>query len=275
MGKLRERCWILQGRKAVKRVIRSCIKCKLHFGKAPSVPEASLPEDRVKNAKAFEVVEIDLAGPFFLKNQGKAWIVIFTCAVYRCVHLQLVHSMSTDAFLLALHRFISRRGRPATIYSDNGTNFVVAENIFPGLDWKRMERDSGAKQIKWKFNPPTAAWWGGWWVRLIRMVKELFRVMLGKQRLPCETLPCEVESILKGRPLTYVTEDTEELIPLTPAMFLKDVESSQFPEAEALDADGLRRTYSGLKILKDESRSRFRKEHLAELIHRKGGRKPW
>jgi len=40
-----------------------------------------------------------------------------------------VTSLSTEVFLNALERFINTRGRPITIYSDNGSNFVGLVNI--------------------------------------------------------------------------------------------------------------------------------------------------
>ncbi|GBO33831.1 hypothetical protein AVEN_201914-1, partial [Araneus ventricosus] len=46
----------------------------------------------------------------------------------KSVHLEIVNSCSTDAFIGALKRFIARRGKPSDIYSDNGTNFVGANN---------------------------------------------------------------------------------------------------------------------------------------------------
>jgi len=92
-------------------------------------------------------VGVDLAGPLFLKDGSKVWIVLFTCAVYRAVHLELVKSLSTEAFLYSLRRFISRRGRPNTIYSDNGTNFHGSDNLFKKLNWEEMENFSGIKRI--------------------------------------------------------------------------------------------------------------------------------
>ncbi|GFW38925.1 integrase catalytic domain-containing protein [Trichonephila clavipes] len=78
----------------------------------------SLPGDRVNDAAVFEVVGVDLAEPLYVKGGQKSWIVLFTCATYRAVHLELTSSLSTDAFLLLLRRFIARRGRPRVIYDD-------------------------------------------------------------------------------------------------------------------------------------------------------------
>ncbi|GBO27317.1 hypothetical protein AVEN_80683-1 [Araneus ventricosus] len=100
-----------------------------------------LPPDRVSDCAVFEIVGIDLAGPLFLKNGEKVWIALFTCAVYRAIHLELVRSLSSDSFNLAMRRFIARRGRPKTIYSDNGTNFKGSCNELSKLDWNQIQRE--------------------------------------------------------------------------------------------------------------------------------------
>ncbi|GFR14230.1 hypothetical protein TNCT_472181 [Trichonephila clavata] len=51
----------------------------------------------------------------------------------KAVHLELVSSLSAAAFLSALRRFVSRRGYPSDIYSDNGTNFVGASAYLKDL----------------------------------------------------------------------------------------------------------------------------------------------
>ena len=38
--------------------------------------------------------------------------------------------LSTNDFLASFRRFIGRRGRPAIVYSDNGTIFVGADTAF-------------------------------------------------------------------------------------------------------------------------------------------------
>ncbi|GBL82420.1 hypothetical protein AVEN_252561-1 [Araneus ventricosus] len=142
-----------------------------------------LPPDRVTDCAPFEVVGIDLAGPLFLKDEGKVWIVLFTCAVYRAIHLELVNSLSSDAFLLALRRFIARRGRPRTIYCDNGTNFLGASNDLSKLNWSKILKETRTPKIFWKFIPPTAAWWGGWWERFVRTLKDLLKRTLEEHQL--------------------------------------------------------------------------------------------
>ncbi|GFU96941.1 integrase catalytic domain-containing protein [Trichonephila clavipes] len=144
--------------------------------KSISSEPTPLPPDRVTDCVHFEIVGIDLAGPLYVKDGRKVWIkkTLFTCAVYRAIHLELVNSLTSDAFLLALRCFIARRGRPRTIYCDNGTNFRGAFNDLSKLNWSKIVEETRTPKILWKFISPTAAWWGGWWKRLVRTVKELF-----------------------------------------------------------------------------------------------------
>ena len=61
---------------------------------------------------------------------AKRYGAIFTCLSSRALHIELAGGLSTDSFILALRRFISRRGYPKSIMSDNGTNFVVLNNNY-------------------------------------------------------------------------------------------------------------------------------------------------
>ncbi|GFU62020.1 integrase catalytic domain-containing protein [Trichonephila clavipes] len=114
----------------------------------------SPPSDRVKDAAVFEVVGVDLAGLLYVKQGDKVWIVLYTCAIYRALHLELVSSLSTDAFLLSFHRFVARRGKHRIIYSDNGTNFRGAYNELIDIDWNEVSRYAEIQRITWKFIPP-------------------------------------------------------------------------------------------------------------------------
>ena len=139
MSKIRERFWILRARKTINCVVRKCPSCIRHSGKSFQTEPSAIPACRIDTlSHAFQTTGVDLAGPLYLKTGEKAWLALFTCAVYRCIHLDFVTSLSTEAFLNAFERFINIRGRPSVIYSDNGTNFVGTANLFGKLNWKTI-----------------------------------------------------------------------------------------------------------------------------------------
>ncbi|GFT19368.1 integrase catalytic domain-containing protein [Trichonephila clavipes] len=268
---IRERFWIIRARKTIKSILNECFICARFKVKSLSSGPSPLPPDRVTGCAIFEVVGIDLAGPLFLKTGEKVWITLFTCAVDRALHLELVNALSSDAFLLALRRFIARRGRPRIIYCDNGTNFRGAFNDLAKLDWHKISRETSTQKIVWKFIPFTAAWWGGWSERLVRIIKELLRRSLGKSILSYEelsTVICDCEFLINSRPLTYISENPQELIPLTPAMFLIENRCSDTTDIDELNSRDLRKRMKyRIKLLSD-LRQRFRKEYLSELIQK-------
>ncbi|GFV70256.1 integrase catalytic domain-containing protein [Trichonephila clavipes] len=100
LGILRERFLIVRGRRVVRKIVRNCIRCQRYKCKSPSSEPVSLPSDRANDAAVFEVVDVDLAGPLYVKGGQKSWIFLFMCATYRAVHLELTSSLSNDAFLL-------------------------------------------------------------------------------------------------------------------------------------------------------------------------------
>ena len=57
----------------------------------------------------------------------KAYIGLFVCLVTKAVHIELVSDLSTDTFLAAFHRFVTRRVYPTDVHSDNGMNFIGAK----------------------------------------------------------------------------------------------------------------------------------------------------
>ncbi|UYV65520.1 hypothetical protein LAZ67_3004584, partial [Cordylochernes scorpioides] len=271
LSKLREKFWIIRGRKTIKKIISKCIACKRLKEKSLQRPMAALPENRIGLGKPFQITGVDLLGPLHLKEGGKVWVAAFTCAVYRAIHLELVKSLETGVFMMALHRFICRRGRPEKIYSDNGTNFAKLNRIFKRLDWIRIERETSIKRIQWIFIPPSAPWWGGFWEGMVRTIKEMLIKMLGHRKLKyvqLQTALCEIESIINNRPLTYVSEDDNDLKPLTPNEFLQNGPESSFPEFENLKPEMLHTRYRELGQLKRELKQRFLKEYLGALIQK-------
>ncbi|KAJ8909412.1 hypothetical protein NQ315_017031 [Exocentrus adspersus] len=268
LSKLREKYWIISGRRTVKSVLAKCVTCKRYAAKPFKVKAPPLPVDRVREARVFEVTGVDMAGPLYLKSGEKVWVCLFTCAVFRAVHLELVTSLSTHCFMQALRRFSARRGRPKTIYSDNGTNFRGAENALSQLNWNEITTESTVQQIVWRFNPPSAPWWGGFWERLVGILKQLLRKVLGRASLNYEellTVLCDCEAVINARPLTHVSDDPKDLIAITPAMFLADQTEYGLPDCDSVERASLCRKLRYKQKLRDDLRRRFRSEYLGQL----------
>ena len=92
-----------------------------------SVKIPPLPKSRVSGNHAFQATGIDYGSPLYVRDtsnkSNKMYICLFTCANTRAVHLELVEDLSADAFIRAFRRFISRRGFPERIITDNAKNF--------------------------------------------------------------------------------------------------------------------------------------------------------
>ena len=269
MSNIRERFWILGGRRTIRSIIRKCVTCNRHDSKSIKVDEPPLPLDRVRDATVFEVTGIDFAGPVYLRDKSKAWICIFTCAVFRAVHIELVSSLSTPSFLEAFRRFIARRGRPSKIYTDNGKNFVGMGNLLDSINWDQIIKTSSIQKISWHFNPPTAAWWGGFWERLIGVLKRLLKRVLKRACLSYEemyTVLCDCEAVINSRPITFMSDNVQDLIPLTPSMFLQEIKDVGVVDLDKIENCDLNKRFAYRQKIKDELRKRFRVEYLGELV---------
>ena len=93
---------------------------------------ADLTAERVTPSRPFTNCGIDFVGRFLVKGSGKdtenIYVAVFVCLSTKAIHLKLVSNLTKDDCILALQRFIARRGMPSKIHSDNGTNFIGARN---------------------------------------------------------------------------------------------------------------------------------------------------
>ena len=264
---LRTEYWIPKGRQFVKSVISKCTKCKEIHGKAYDTPVAPpLPCFRVSEDSAFTSVGVDFAGPLFVKDiydkskkMHKCYIALFTCANTRALHLELVPSLKADPFIRALKRFMSRRGITKLIISDNGTTFLDS----------KVQTYVQNLNITWKFNVPTASWWGGWWEICVKLTKLCLRKTLGKAKVTYEelnTVLIEVEGILNSRPLTYVSEEFSEP-PITPSCLVIGKRILDQHGSDSLESNHISVTKRAryLETLLHHFQNRFKKEYLPSL----------
>ncbi|XP_071035303.1 uncharacterized protein [Parasteatoda tepidariorum] len=144
---------------------------------------------------------------------------------------------------------------------------LMAAAKFELRDWKSIEAETSVYKIEWKFNPPSVPWWGGFWEIMVKLVKNILRKILGKACLSYEELSsvlCDCESV--SRPLTYLSEDLVDLIPLSPSMFLQEISTVGVPDLDQLDTIYLKKRYRYQQMLREQLRKRFRHEYLATLL---------
>lgn len=276
---LRETFWIIRARQAVKKVLGRCVTCRKMNSRRATEPVAPLPGDRVLEATPFAVTGLDFAGPILTKDEGKthkSYVLLLTCSVTRAVHLEVVKDMSTASFLQAFRRFVARRGLCHTIYSDNAKTFHRASGELQKI-WKTMRTEEtldymSHEGIKWKFIVERAAWWGGFWERMVRSVKTPLKKVLGCSYVTFEelsTISTEIEAVINSRPLTHVATDSKEPEPLTPAHFLVGRRIISLPsqggEPTASSADELSRRWKYRERLSTSLWRRWRKEYLCTL----------
>ncbi|GBP00699.1 hypothetical protein EVAR_70784_1 [Eumeta japonica] len=188
--------------------------------------------------KPFHFCEIDYAGPLHIlpyRRRGvrsiKSYICLFIYLVTKAVHIELASDLSTESFLSAFKRILSRRGPVGVLYSDCGTNFVGAKSYLDNL-YKlllseeynnRFTNELRDKRIEWKLNPPSAPHFGGIWESNVRCVKMHLLRVVGNKLLTYEevlTVLVQIEAILHSRPLSAMSCDPSEPLALTPTHFL-------------------------------------------------------
>ncbi|XP_051159301.1 uncharacterized protein LOC127280387 [Leptopilina boulardi] len=248
---LRNSYWIIGGRQPVRSFILKCIPCARQRGIRAQQLMGQLPLERITPSRPFLTSGVDYAGPITLKSwtgrgakTKKGWICLFVCFSSSALHLEVVTDYSTNGFLAAYRRFVSRRGICQTLYSDCGTNFIGADTTLKQLfkDGSQEAKELSQLLIKdgtsWKFNPPAAPHMGGKWEAAVKSIKYHLRRTIGETILTYEeftTLLTQIEAVLNSRPLEPLTEDPDDLSVLTPGHFLIGEPLTSIPEPSLLD----------------------------------------
>jgi hypothetical protein len=296
---IRERYWVIRGREATKRIIKRCVICRKAEGSpygATTPPD--LPASRVSEAPPFTNVGLDFAGPLFVReghdkegsseNSIKVYVLLFTCASTRAVHLELTPSLSVPAFLRAFRRYASRRGLPALLISDNAKTFRAScAEIRKLCRAEEVLRYLTDNQITWQFIVEKAPWWGGFWERLIRSVKRPLRRVIGRANLTydeLQTLVVEIEGLINARPITYMYDDTESIsFPLSPSHLVYGRRITTMPNSEHYEIvstyKSLTRKAKHHRNLLERFTKQWRNEYLLALRERasiktRGNRNP-
>ena len=245
--------WILRSISAIKKQLHRCITCIRFRANTEKQIMSDLPSSRLVPSNPFTHCGIDYAGPFSTKlYKGrcnkilKTYACLFICFTTHAIHIELVSDLTEDAFIAALKRFISRRGRPSDLYSDNGKNFIGAKNHF--LELKKFFANTNVQQqitnfaanefINWHNIPVYTPHMGGLWEAGVKSMKIHLKTVLTEANLTFEelyTVMTQIEAILNSRPLYDLPNNPNDLNPLTPGHFLIGAPLRAIPESIICD----------------------------------------
>ena len=191
---------------------------------------ADWPKEKISKAALFTYTGLDYIVAFYVKEneEKKVWICIFTCVTVRAVHLEIVYGMKAEQFFMALQRFISRRNTPDTIILDNVPQFKLTKTTLDKawqqpISHENMQRFTSHVRIKWKFIIEFSPWMGGFYERLVGMVKSSLRKVIQIKFLTTtqfRTYAIECEHILNSRLLVYIDDDISSTEAIKPNHFL-------------------------------------------------------
>ncbi|XP_032690611.1 uncharacterized protein LOC116853593 [Odontomachus brunneus] len=282
----RQRYWILNGRALTRQVCRQCIRCFKTQPHETFQMMGNLPECRVQPSRCFYVTGVDFAGPIItLVNKGrgrktnKSYITLFVCFATKAIHLEVTSELSTAAFMATLRRFVSRRGCPHTIWSDNGTNFVGANRELTEIQQfirSQVIDEAGDmltnEGINWRFLPPNSPHMGGFWEAGIKSCKYHLKRVMGNVMFTFEeitTTLAQIEACLNSRPLSPLSSDPTDLEPLTPAHFMVGGPLTSAPDVDVTDVAVNRLTrWQLIQRITQDFWKRWAVEYLSNLQQR-------
>ena len=275
VAEMRRQIWVTQVMKKASACIKKCVTC-FRFNSGPTQQLLSdLPPSRIEAPeRAFSCVGLDFAGPLTFKNGTecvKGYGAVFVRFASKAVHLEAVSSLTSDAMVAALRRFIARRGIPSQIVSENGTNFVGARR-----DLNELEKvvEAGAQSynsIEWLFIPPRSPNFGGLWETAVKSMNHHLRRVMGKSILTYEemtTILCQIEQVLNNRPLMALTNNPDDMFALTSSMLINGSQLDAIPQPclKKMDVRGHpAKRFRALQQLLSQFWKRWSAEYVASL----------
>ena len=251
LARSRSYVWIVRGKQLAKKIVSSCVSCRLERKRLESQQMGILREEHLTVCPPWTSVSLDFAGPVRIRGEVqkritmKGWILVYVCQATRAVALFLTPGYSTADFLLMHDRFTTLKGIPSKIVSDRGSQLVagsiaISSRELPAkaYDWEKVTQEN--KCSSWEFIP-IGCQYRNLTEAMVKILKKTLVKSLpaGKNLTYCEfeTLLGRVEYSINSRPLALApvsnTSQQDELLqPLTPNQLLLGRNTAEVPPME-------------------------------------------
>jgi hypothetical protein len=220
----RSHVWITRIRPRAQSVKRACFTCRRRAKELGNQKMAPLPAHRMGPTPPFWSTAVDLVGPLSIvgtvntRTTRKAWGMIFVCMARSLTHVEIAESYSTEAFLLALRRFMALHGAPKRFQSHQGTQLVAASKQVKAWDWSIVGQQADGVGDEWHVVPTGGQHFNGQAERMIGILKKCLEgALAGKRSTMGElgTIVAEAARMVKSRPIARSTGDPKSGGPIT------------------------------------------------------------
>jgi hypothetical protein len=288
---IRQYYWICGGVNGIKGLL-DCIVCKMTKAKPLPLPShGQLPSSRLQpDLPIFHSIIIDQIGAIHVYNRGrtlsdKRWVLVFSCPASRVTHMELLEDYGAASVVHAFERFWARWGlTEANVYLDQATAFMGAKAFTDACLGATFQDHIVAALVPLQSHhrinfipaPARAPWHQGAVERVNGLIKACLRPALWKKRVNEEelrTILARIEATINSRPLTAISSDPKDPLPLTPAhiaypqarLQLPKIDVNLLPDTGTPAAKALRRQFLIRESILDEFWERWRREYINVL----------
>jgi hypothetical protein len=193
------------------------------------------------------------------------------------VHVEITESYSTDAFLLALRRFMALHGAPRRFQSDQGTQLVAASKQVATWDWTRIHQFADGAGIEWQAVPTGAQHFNGQAERIIGLVKKcLTQVLEGRTCSYGElsTIVAEAAQMVNSRPIARNSDDPSSGGPITPLHLQLGRATIEVPQVRFEESSQLTRRLQYVEEVKKQFWAKWMQQVFQGRVLAQQWRKP-
>ena len=221
----RREAWIVAGRRLVKSVVKDCMLCRRISRVTQNQIIGDLGDSVGEMSRPFQVMQLDIMGPFRVKGLGgnsrvtfKAWAAVMACTATKAVAAWVLKGYSTADFLLAWDSHVAIYGHPTLVVTDRGSQIVAAAGEAP--NWDHIQFQTAPRGTCWRFVPPATPWRNGLAEQVVGLMKRNLTIQIETGALleyaELSAMLHRVAGLMNDRPLSARSFSEGKFFSITP-----------------------------------------------------------